>query len=335
MGETVSDRARTVRPKRTDNADLLDQLTRVHGGGAWHGPSVAEALEGVTARDAAVRPISGGHCIADIVHHLRVTTENVHRRLAGAEPGTEADWPDGAEPDETAWRKAVDDLQAAQAALREAVSNLPSSRMNDLIPGQAHSFGHELHGLVHHDAYHAGQIALLKKGRSAPAVLAAVRRASHIPESEDAYGWLVGSWDLDVVHYWTNVAGQGLRAEAHFGWVLEGHAMQDVWIMRARDGRTSADPTRTMLGTTFRMWDASISAWRVTWINPLTGSRDELIGRRIGSDVVQIGTHADGTPIRWLFTEITPDSFRWTGEALETDGRTWKVQGEFRATRKR
>ena len=40
-------------------------------------------------------------------------------------------------------------------------------------------------------------------------------------------------------------------------------------------------------------------------------------------------------PIRWLFTETTPDSFRWTGEALAADGRTWTLEAEFRATRMR
>jgi hypothetical protein len=34
-----------------------------------------------------------------------------------------------------------------------------------------------------------------------------------------------------------------------------------------------------------------------------------------------------------MYTEITPDSFHWLGEALEPDGKTWKLEGEFRAVR--
>lgn len=63
--------------------------------------------------------------------------------------------------------------------------------------------------------------------------------------------------------------------------------------------------------------------------------RAELIGRWSGKDIVQIGTRADGTPIRWIFTEITTDSFRWTGESLEPDGKTWKLSGESRGRRLR
>jgi hypothetical protein len=88
-------------------------------------------------------------------------------------------------------------------------------------------------------------------------------------------------------------------------------------------------------GTTLRVWDPSIRAWRITWRNPAGDHHEEQIGRRSGSDVVQIGTRPNGTPARWTFTAITPDSFHWLGEALETDGKTWILEGEFRATRTR
>jgi hypothetical protein len=164
--------------------------------------------------------------------------------------------------------------------------------------------------------------------------LAATGRSPEIPEAADAYGWLVGSWDLDVRHYGVDVSALSMKGEVHFGWALEGRAVQDVWIMPRRSERTpELGKTNNMYGTTLRVWDGAIQAWRVTWINPVTGARDELIGRRSGKDIVQVGTHADGTPIRWIFSEITPDSFRWTGEALNPDGETWRLEGEFRAKR--
>jgi hypothetical protein len=167
-------------------------------------------------------------------------------------------------------------------------------------------------------------------------VLVAVARAPEIPESADAYGWLVGSWELEVHHYGADVSKRGLKGEVHFARALEGRAVQDVWIMPRRSERTAGvDKTCNMYGTTLRIWDASIQAWRVTWLNPVTGSRDELVGRWSGSDVVQLGRHADGTPIRWVFTEITADSFHWIGEALQPDGKTWTLEGEFRAKRMR
>jgi len=90
-----------------------------------------------------------------------------------------------------------------------------------------------------------------------------------------------------------------------------------------------------MYGTTLRVWDPSIQAWRIKWSNPVADHYEEQIGRRSGEDVVQIGTRVDGTPTRWRFTEITADSFHWLGEALDTDGKTWKLEGEFLAKRMR
>ena len=168
------------------------------------------------------------------------------------------------------------------------------------------------------------------------AALAAPGRAADIDAADDLYGWLVGSWDMDVLHYRADVRKQHLTGEIHFGWALEGRAVQDVWIMPRRPDRAAPRANGLdMYGTTLRVWDPSIEAWRVTYINPVNGQRDELIGRKIGRDIVQIGTHANGTPIRWNFTEITDDSFRWTGVALAADGLTWTLEGEFFARRRR
>jgi hypothetical protein len=113
-----------------------------------------------------------------------------------------------------------------------------------------------------------------------------------------------------------------IEGEAHFAWVLEGRAMQDVWMMPSRSQERPRTDIMNSYGTTLRIWDPTLGAWRVTWFNPVTGTRD-----------VQVGRHGDGTPIRWIFSEITPDSFRWTGEVLEGDGETWKLEAEFRAQR--
>jgi len=168
-------------------------------------------------------------------------------------------------------------------------------------------------------------------------LLHAAGRSPEIPESADAYGWLVGSWELEVLHYRAvALSSQNIIGEAHFGWVLEGRAIQDVWIMpRACDRGPNSDRANNMYGTTLRVWDPLIQAWRIRWMNPVSGHEERQTGRRIGDEIVQVGARADGTPTRWRFTEITADSFRWLGEALEADGETWKLEGEFRARRLR
>jgi hypothetical protein len=166
-------------------------------------------------------------------------------------------------------------------------------------------------------------------------VLAAAARSAEIPDSADTYGWLIGSWELDVHHYWAaDVSARGIKGEAHFAWVLEGRVVQDVWIMPRRADRTQGmDKKMNMYGTTLRAWDPFIKAWRITWINPAGEHVEQQIGRRVGDEIVQIGHRPDGTTTRWRFTEITKDSFRWLGESLNADGATWTLEGEFRARR--
>jgi uncharacterized damage-inducible protein DinB len=148
----------------TDIGRIVEQLKQVHEGEAWHGPSVDEALHGVSASDAAKRPIGAAHSIWEIVHHIRVCDEVVRTHVTGETAGQEEDWPALRDTSEAAWRADVEKLRAAQRTLRDAVSQLPEARLHETIPGKTQSYWAELLGIMHHDLYHAGQISLLKKG---------------------------------------------------------------------------------------------------------------------------------------------------------------------------
>src|SRR6267142_623163 len=96
--------------------------------------------------------------------------------------------------------------------------------------------------------------------------LAAPGRSPEIPESADVYGWLIGSWELDVCYNLVDVSASGIKGEVHFAWVLEGRAVQDVWIYPPRSQRRDGlDKSVNTYGTTLRIWDPKIQAWRVTW----------------------------------------------------------------------
>jgi uncharacterized damage-inducible protein DinB len=149
---------------KTDIERVGEQLTQVQEGEAWHGPSVREVLAGVDAVNAAARPLRGAHSIWEIVHHVRVTEEGVRAQLTGERAPEEPEWPSLIDTGDAAWRAAVARLEGTQRALREAVRRLPEERLHEPVPGKSHSYWHELLGLMHHDVYHAGQIALLKRG---------------------------------------------------------------------------------------------------------------------------------------------------------------------------
>lgn len=168
------------------------------------------------------------------------------------------------------------------------------------------------------------------------ALLAAGPAASQ-GDTRDLYSGLIGSWDAEVVDRLPGGTERRQSAEMHFGWVLEGRAIQDVWIAPARRDRApvSVSPVEgNRYGTTLRVYDPSIDAWRITWWNPVRGVENRLVGRRAGSQIVQTGSDADGRLIRWVFATLTTEAFHWRGESSEDGGRTWMCDTEFFARRR-
>ena len=138
------------------------------------------------------------------------------------------------------------------------------------------------------------------------------------------YGWLIGRWTMDATVYRDDGTRHQGPGEIYFAWVLEGRAIQDVWILPG-----------VFYGTTLRIYDPGIDAWHILWSDPMRQVYTRQIGRAQGDDIVQLGNNDAGEPIRWSFSAITPDSFRWTGERSRDTGSTWQMQAEFLAGRAR
>ena len=125
------------------------------------------------------------------------------------------------------------------------------------------------------------------------------------------FGQFVGSWDARVINYNRDGTSQTVEAEWHFGWVLEGRAIQDVWIAPKRDLRSLMPDAPGDYGATIRFYDAKIDAWRSTWIGPIKGKVIPFIARQIGDEIVLEGKLETGTEVKWIFLEIEKESFRW------------------------
>lgn len=145
---------------------IQDQLKRAFEGPAWSGPSVLEALEGVSATRATRRPIRGAHSIWELTLHIAVWEDVVRRRALGESfnPSDEQDWPAVRVKTPAAWAAAIRKLKAGHQALREVVAAFDERRLDQpLVPGGNSAYV-QFHGAAQHDLYHAGQIAVLKKG---------------------------------------------------------------------------------------------------------------------------------------------------------------------------
>lgn len=144
---------------------IVDQLRRALDGPAWHGPALEEVLSGLSASEAAARPLRSTHTIWEIVLHLiawhHATRRYLDRRPVALAP--DEDWPPVPEATEAAWQQALDTLRTSHERLVEAVRRQPDEILEETVPDRDFSFYVLLHGVVQHDLYHAGQVILLRK----------------------------------------------------------------------------------------------------------------------------------------------------------------------------
>jgi uncharacterized damage-inducible protein DinB len=155
----------------TEVERIAQELEQAHGGHPWHGPSRASVLADVAFEEAARRPSPEGHSIWALVLHMRAWTGEVARRLrdGDAREPIDGDWPPVPAPGAQAWRETLAALEQAHRDLIAAVRASSPARLDERGGGGDPSLGAHmtyrvmLHGLAQHDAYHTGQISLLKR----------------------------------------------------------------------------------------------------------------------------------------------------------------------------
>jgi hypothetical protein len=140
---------------------------------------------------------------------------------------------------------------------------------------------------------------------------------------------LIGSWDLTVYDHDEDGGETRSSAEWHFSWVLDGRAVADVWICPRRTDRYRDGDGEW--GLSVRFYDPAIGAWRSTWHGPKRGWVIPFLAHATDDGIVLSGTR-DGIALRWIFSDLTADSFRWRAEETTADGTT-RVRQRFEATR--
>ncbi len=116
----------------------------------------------------------------------------------------------------------------------------------------------------------------------------------------ELFGQFVGDWVIEKSRI-PQSHGVALRSkgEIHFGWILDGRDVQDVWMTRDPDtGRA------VPVGTTVRFYDPKRDAWQSIWLSPVQGLVQTFTGRKIGDEIVLEGKTRDGYPEKWIFSEI-------------------------------
>ena len=144
---------------------IADQLSRSVTGIAWHGPSIMELLEDVSADEAREHPVPGVHSIAELVPHITAWASAALRGLDGqpVELTAAENWPAVTEGYD--WAAHLRQLRDTMSALGDRAKTMTDAALSTKVhgAGQVYPAYALLHGVVQHNLYHAGQLALLKK----------------------------------------------------------------------------------------------------------------------------------------------------------------------------
>jgi hypothetical protein len=139
----------------------------------------------------------------------------------------------------------------------------------------------------------------------------------------------VGTWDCDYTFFAEDGGVSRAKGELEFGWILDGRAVQDIWITYP------AEPSKERsIGASVRFFDPKSKVWRVLFVNPAAGSLITVQGRAEEDRIVLRGVNKDGSMLRWSFNDIKTDSFIWRGEKSRDGGKTWRLREEHHMRRR-
>lgn len=155
----------------TEPERIAKELRATYDGSPWHGPNLRDLLADIDAERALNRAIPRAHTIWELVLHLTAWEQAALSALAGhsmPQMPWSGDWVAVKVSNSAAWREAQQQLKRTHEQLVAAAEQFPEDRLDAIVPGRTYSFHWLLHGMAQHAAYHAGQIAVLKKGVAYP-----------------------------------------------------------------------------------------------------------------------------------------------------------------------
>lgn len=142
--------------------------------------------------------------------------------------------------------------------------------------------------------------------------LFATTRHSSIPESKDIFGKFIGKWSLDLTIINTNGTKLSYTGEWHFHRILQGRAIQDIWMVPGLTGQNHSEFHE--YGTTIRTFNTNTNTWKAVWFGPI---QNQLFVFDVEDKIDQIVLTQVNNPIwdmKWIFFDISSTTFKWKSE---------------------
>lgn len=143
---------------------LVDQLRTTFKGDSWHGPNLVKTLEGISLENAKTRYLDDRHTIWELTKHITYWLEEVYKSVKDVTKLNHDgnDWPKMGATEED-WAQSGNRLETAVNKLADELASWTDGGLARTVPGANFTFKQMIHGTIHHNLYHAGQINILKK----------------------------------------------------------------------------------------------------------------------------------------------------------------------------
>jgi len=177
----------------------------------------------------------------------------------------------------------------------------------------------------------AGDVPATASSLNLTTALKATSPHPTLADQTQVLGRLVGSWDVEYTTFAKDGTSSLRTGEFIVEWVMDGRAIQDLWIVHP-----SGDRKEREVYTDLHWFDAKSRTWRSAFVDPEHGSVARFTGRPVGNDRYVLETPDFGSnQTRWSFYDIRRDTLAVRGEVSNDEGKTWKLESEYKMTRRR
>jgi hypothetical protein len=184
-----------------------------------------------------------------------------------------------------------------------------------------------------------GRVAASEKDGNAPATdprlglateLYATSPHPSLGKQAEVVGRLVGTWNVEYTQFAKDGKATHRTGEFIVGWVMDGRAIQDLWIVNPSGTRKDRE-----VYTDLHWFDPKSRAWRSAFVDPEHGSVARFTGGPVGDDRFVLETQDFGSEqTRWSANDIRTDSLVWRDEGSSDGGKTWRLRAEYKMKRR-
>ena len=154
-------------------------------------------------------------------------------------------------------------------------------------------------------------------------------RNERIPEEYDFFGCLIGEWNIVWNDHLEDVKPRRVKGEWIFSRVLDGTAVQDLFIVPSREERLIDKQPDAEYGTTLRIFNPETMVWDIFY--GCMGEAIRLTARKGGEEIIL--TEDTTEKMRYVFSDIATSSFLWRKERMTENGE-WQTVAKVTAERK-